>query len=320
MTTFIVRPFRWDDLPALVDMLNTTAAYDQDGFYYTLDNMRHMLQQRNPEADVFVAITTEGQLIGFVDTIFNSDYGEWAWGSVHPDYRRQGIGTQLLRAADAYVRSQQAASAMIDRIIDSANIGALRLLEAESYVALRDHFEMHIMLDQPLEAPDFPAGISLRSYVHERDGRAVWAAHQAAFRDHWGHIETSYETWEQAKIHDSRYDPSLWLIAVAGDEVAGLAICRRWDARQADLGHVDELAVSRHFRKRGLGLALLQQAFHVLQARGFTHARLGVDAESHSNAVALYERAGMHIRRRYIIYRKTYSTTAHPLPGADQLQ
>ncbi len=307
MTTFTVRPFRWDDLPALVDMLNEAAAFDQDGFYYTGDEMRHVLQQRNPEADVFVAISEQGRLVGFADAVFNGDYGEWAWGSVHPDYRRQGIGRQLLRTADAYVRSKQAAASLpatIDRIIDSANIDSLRLLEAEGYDALRDHFEMYVTLDQPLEAPEFPEGLALRPYVHERDGRAVWAAHQAAFRDHWGHVEISYEAWEQAKINDSRYDPSLWLIAVAGDEIAGLVICRRWDDNQADLGHVDELAVGRPFRKRGLGLVLLRNTFCMMQARGFTHVRLGVDAESHSNAVALYERAGMRIKRRYIIYRK----------------
>jgi mycothiol synthase len=313
MTLVSIRPFRWDDLPALVEMLNTAAAFDQDGFYYTVDEMRHTLSQRNPEADTFVAVSAEGQLVGFANSNFSSDYGEWAWGSVHPNFRRKGIGTQLLRAADAYVR--QAASTLpvfVDRIIDSAIPGVAPLLEAEGYNVLRDHFEMHIRLDQPIKPPTFPEGIMLCPYIHERDGRAVWAAHQAAFRDHWGHVETRYEAWEQAKINDSRYDPSLWLIAVEADEVAGLAICRRWDDRQTDLGHVDELAVSRHWRKRGLGLALLRQAFHAMQARGFTHARLGVDAESQSNAVALYERAGMRIRRHYIIYRKRiHSTTAH---------
>ena len=305
MTTFTVRPFRWDDLTALVDMLNAAATFDQDGFHYTVDELRHMLEQHNPEADTFVAVSDKGQLVGFVDTPYDSDYGEWAWGSVHPDFRRRGIGTQLLRAADTYVRhAAPSLPAIVDRIIDSAIPGVAPLLEAEGYAALRDHFEMHILLDQPVKPPAFPEGITLRPYVHERDGRAVWAAHQAAFRDHWGHVETSYEAWKQVKINDSRYDPSLWLIAVEGDAVAGLAICRRWDDHQTDLGHVDELAVCRPFRKRGLGLALLRQAFYEMQTHGFTHVRLGVDAESQSNAVALYERAGMRIRRHYIIYRK----------------
>lgn len=307
MTDVSIRPFRWDDLPALVDMLNVVAVFDQDGFHYTQDEVRHQFEQppRRPEADVFLAVAGDGRVVGFTTTTFQADYGEWAWGCVHPDARRQRVGTRLLRAADAYIRQVAPTfPATVDRIVDSANTGAVRLLEAEGYAALRDHYELWIRLDVPFTPPPFPDGIALRPYVHERDGRAVWQAHDEAFRDHWGHVEIPYDQWVQAKIEDPRYDPSLWLVAVDGDQIAGLAILRRWDDHQSDLGHVDELAVRHPWRKRGLGLALLRQAFYRLQTCGFASVRLGVDAESNSNAVALYARAGMRIKRRYIIYRK----------------
>jgi ribosomal protein S18 acetylase RimI-like enzyme len=52
------------------------------------------------------------------------------------------------------------------------------------------------------------------------------------------------------------------------------------------------------WRRRGLGEALLRSAFDALHARGFRRAGLGVDAENATGAVALYERAGMHVVRR----------------------
>jgi mycothiol synthase len=51
---------------------------------------------------------------------------------------------------------------------------------------------------------------------------------------------------------------------------------------------VDIVGVRRPWRKRGLGLALLRQAF----------------AESLTGAPRLYGRAGMHVRESYVIHLK----------------
>ena len=60
----------------------------------------------------------------------------------------------------------------------------------------------------------------------------------------------------------------------------------------------------RQWRKQGLGSALLTHSFALFQERGYIRAGLGVDASSLTNAVALYERAGMHVHSRYLLYRK----------------
>jgi mycothiol synthase len=298
-----IRNYQPDDLPALVDMLNAAEQVDNDGFHYTVDEMRHQFADPiyQPETVCFLAFAESGQLIGFCDVMVNSDYGWWAWGCVHPDYRRQGVGTRLLQTADSL-----ATGGHVDRIINAVNVGACMLLEKQGYTALRDHYEMRIALDKPSPAPPFPAGITLRPFVPERDTRAVYEAHQEAFHDHWGHVETPFEAWIHEKLDDPRFDPTLWFVAVQYGQVAGLSLCRMWDSKQPELGHVDEFAVRSRWRKQGLGLALLQHSFHVMQARGFTAARLGVDAESNSNAVSLYQRAGMHLNKRWIIYRKDF--------------
>jgi mycothiol synthase len=58
------------------------------------------------------------------------------------------------------------------------------------------------------------------------------------------------------------------------------------------------LGVRPAWRRRGLGEALLREAFHAMYGRGFTRIGLGVDAENVSGAVRLYERAGMRQVRR----------------------
>jgi ribosomal protein S18 acetylase RimI-like enzyme len=68
---------------------------------------------------------------------------------------------------------------------------------------------------------------------------------------------------------------------------------------------VGSLAVRRPWRRRGLGEALLRDAFLRFAERGKRSAGLGVDAENTTGAVALYERVGMHVVRRSDTWERT---------------
>jgi ribosomal protein S18 acetylase RimI-like enzyme len=57
-------------------------------------------------------------------------------------------------------------------------------------------------------------------------------------------------------------------------------------------------------RSKGLGEALLRQAFHDLYARGRHRIALGVDAENSTGATRLYERVGMKVVLRDDAYEK----------------
>ena len=71
------------------------------------------------------------------------------------------------------------------------------------------------------------------------------------------------------------------------------------------VGWVGSLAVRRPWRRRGLGEALLRDAFVRFAERGKRSAGLGVDAENTTGAVALYERVGMHVVRRSDTWERT---------------
>jgi mycothiol synthase len=62
-------------------------------------------------------------------------------------------------------------------------------------------------------------------------------------------------------------------------------------------GWVGILGVRPPWRRRGIALALLLHSFAVFRERGCTRVGLGVDAESTTGALELYERAGMHVHR-----------------------
>ena len=84
---------------------------------------------------------------------------------------------------------------------------------------------------------------------------------------------------------------------------AGFAMCHP-HAVQKDLGWVRILGVRRSSRGRGLGRALLLNAFSEFRRHGMTRAKLGVDAESLTGANKLYESVGMHVSDWFDVYEK----------------
>lgn len=83
---------------------------------------------------------------------------------------------------------------------------------------------------------------------------------------------------------------------------AGVAICRPAQHGDPNSGWISELGVLPEHRRRGLAAALLTHAFAELARRGRVRARLGVDAESTTGAVRLYERVGMSVVERSDIW------------------
>ncbi|MBE0690465.1 MAG: GNAT family N-acetyltransferase, partial [Anaerolineae bacterium] len=123
---------------------------------------------------------------------------------------------------------------------------------------------------------------------------------------HWGFTPAAFADWKHFLVDDGTFDPALWRIAWDGDEIAGLCFSRIVAAPD-DMGWVRHLAVCRPWRKRGLGLALLTDMFATLKQRGLSRAGLGVDADNTTNAVGLYQRAGMRVEFKFVNYRKSLS-------------
>jgi mycothiol synthase len=167
------------------------------------------------------------------------------------------------------------------------------------YGAIRTTWTMEIEfgVEAPAEST-VPDGIDIRPYRHPDDERAVYEAHVEAFADHWEYHREPFEQWREFTIASRTFDPTLWLLAWAGDEVVGYAL--NYPERPGDPGHgwVGTLGVRRPWRRKGLGEALLRRSFAALHAHGFRKVRLTVDAENPTGATRLYERTGMRVLRQ----------------------
>jgi mycothiol synthase len=171
------------------------------------------------------------------------------------------------------------------------------LYEEAGFTQVRVFEQMRIAAADVREAA-IPLGIELRPLRRPADERAVHAAVEEAFADHFRYSPIPFEEFW---VHVDVERPD-WTIAWDADEVAGAAM----GYSMPHYGYVALLAVRRTWRGRGLGLALLLDVMGRLRERGHEEIALGVDATNTTGAERLYRRAGMHVGRRTFYYEKPF--------------
>lgn len=270
--------------------------------------------QFNPEQDIRLVFSPEGRLVGYIEvwTTSKPPVHPWIWGRVHPDFGDLGIGTALLAWAE-----EHACRVLPDLPSDlrfAPRTGSLRVAEGSKklfedcgFNRIRSSYEMRIEMNEAPPVPVWSAGITLKTGSHA-EIPAIYSAFRESFRDHFGHIEEPFEEGLARFTHFMKSegnDPSMWFLAMDGEEIAGLSLCRPEGYSEKEMGWVNILGVRRPWRKRGLGVALLQQSFGEFYRRGQRIAGLGVDAENLTGALRLYEKAGMHVHMVFDTYEKT---------------
>ena len=316
-----LRPYAGEaDLPEIVRIQN--AEWEADGLSYreTVEERRawyaNPSDQFQPLRDVTIA-EIDGRLVGHVkrDWVDTNDgvREHRTGGAVDPAWRRRGVGTALLRESER--RSAMLAAElptdrplMLGCFTDDRNVGAKALAQREGYAPVRWFFDMHRSLVD-LELPEIgplPEGIEVRQ-VDESQFRAIWRADIEAFRDHWGGGDDSDEAFRRYQDAPD-FDPSLWVVAWDGDEVAAACVNTIYAAENAALsmkrGWLDSVYTRRPWRQRGLASALIARSLHVLADRGMEVAALGVDADNPSGALRLYESFGFAVVERGNAWRK----------------
>lgn len=303
--SYTLRQPEMDDLVAVTNLLSACSLAEYGTQDFTIEDIRGLWQQPgfSLTTDAWLVISPDGQIIGYGVLLF--DYGQLvSYVRVHPLHCGQGIATFLLRQteerAGEMARHLTLECQTIRTVISGINLAAHQLLEGQEYKMVRHFWRMEITLGQPPAAPLWPTGISVYTLAPDQDIHPIYQAVEEAFQDHWGYHPTPFEEWEYYWRQRKYFDPSLWFIALDGAAVAGVALC----CYRTGVAWVSQLAVRRPWRHRGLGLALLHQAFSEFYQRGERTIGLTVDAENLTGATRLYEKAGMRAVRQLDHYEK----------------
>jgi mycothiol synthase len=271
---------------------------------------------RSPTLDLAAdtqAVFDGDQMIGYIEVWDSAPHVKlYFWGRVHPEHWGEGIGTHLVQWAETRAQKSVPQAPEGSRVVLSQDMpGEAKrghaLLASHDYQLVRHWFRMVIEMEKSPPAPKVPEGLHFRTFVRA-ELPAVLRAETDAFQDHWGFVERPFDeelaNWAQWIDEDPDFDPSLWFLAMDGDEIAGVCLCHRKVVEDPEMGWINSLGVRRPWRRRGLALALLHHAFGVFYRRGKHRVGLGVDASSLTGATRLYEKAGMHVQRRSVSYEK----------------
>ncbi len=315
-----VRPYAGEaDVPAYVDIRNAELEADRIPARATVANIKaefaHHSEHFDAARDLRIA-EIGGRPVAFADRswvdVRDDHLREYrVGGAVLPEFRGRGIGAALLAENERLSRALAATHETDRARVLGAWTGehqapAISLLRKNGYRQVRWFFEMlRPTLDDVVHAP-VPDGLVVTRGSHET-WRATWDAIVEAFQDHWGGFDDSDATLDRWMASPNA-DPSLWVIAWDGDQIAGGVINNISPEENEALGRqrgwLDIVFTRRPWRRRGLARALLGQSFDALRERGMTSAVLGVDADNPTGALGLYESAGFEVEARSIAWRK----------------
>jgi mycothiol synthase len=290
-TTFTVRAATLDDLSAVTELFNEHSRLLHGVAEETAEEILQYWESPDVdfEKEVIVAEGPDGLIVGYGDV---GESGDSMWLDIRAfDPEPQ----QALLEALEPIAWERKPGARLLGFVTEKDTGLRRVYEERGYQLIRHSYRMEIELGHRPAETSATDGFSIRT-MREGEEEQVYEVHEQSFEDAWMHTREPFEQWQHWFVKDPSFDPSLWFVADADGELVGVAICNT-RGKEPGLGWVRILGVLRSRRRRGIGEALLRHAFAEFERRGFERVGLGVDAESPTGAVALYERAGMRVAR-----------------------
>lgn len=279
-----VRSASTDDLDAVFDLFG---ARDRAAFGQVEVLRRHVAEGfALPSTDHFVAVGSG--VVGYATLS----------GSQQVVVVGEG-GDELLGVLER--RAVERGFTQITAIVAHGDVRFDTLVRASGFDHHDDVLRMWRPLNEPVAEPEWPPGVSVRSY-QPTDAAAVMALLDEAYAWDATYAPVALDEWVRWMTGDTEFDPALWFLAERDGELVACAL--HWDSVDGR-GWVKDLAVRADERGHGLGAALLRHGFAAYIARGASGVGLKVHATNPTGAVRLYEREGFGVDRAYGNWAKT---------------
>jgi ribosomal protein S18 acetylase RimI-like enzyme len=315
----------WHELVGAVELCDKSSQrLDRDDLIDELTNGSY----KDPARNTLIGVDADGaaRAYGNMDVLPGGTLRRvFLGGGVHPDWRRRGIGREVLRWQTA--RAHEALTEQVTADSGAAQIpwrifsiheehlsDRNALFDAAGYAAIRWFHDMVRPLggdSAPIPEISVPEGMHLAPWTADLD-EPVRLAHNESFAGHWGSQPRDEELWKESVTEHRtfRCDWSRVVIdrtqpdgdgrpAVAG-YLAAYAYPQDWPAKGYSQGWVALLGVRPAWRGRHLGAALLAENMRCLKADGIGAAGLDVDTGNASGALDLYRGMGYTVAHTYV--------------------
>ena len=267
-----LRPFQPEDLSGVTRLLEVS---DQvDGLAWpsipSLWARRLLTIEEDVQKDARLAVTESGEIIGLcllwpeAGTARPGGLEIRCPGTVHPRWRRQGIGDALLSWASS--RWPEIGGDFVSARCKRDNQGAKVLFEKYGFRPMAFSWRMRRPPARVLP-PTWPEGIQVRPFDRQRDADALRTAFRQVFSAPESPLTFSREqAWQD--FDAAKRIPGSTTLAEADGRLVGFYHVRPcpWSLEE---GEVYYWGVVEDWRRRGLGRALLASALGDLAQMGY---------------------------------------------------
>lgn len=289
------RPATDDDAPAIAELVTHASTFDGTPEPVTAEQvLEGFAQPRFERAEQTLTVWDADTLVAY-GTVWPSDGPVEGRalvmipGTVHPDCRGHGVGSDLLAALEE--RAASRASGLLPGLdLRVRSIGGLEgspseaLLRENGYEPDNRFVTMHVVLADWVD----PGGDSTAVAPDAALLAATRDAHNDAFRDHRNSSEIAEDRWESWQGTSDNRPQHARVIAEQG-RVLAYAMA---DERPDGVLHTGILGTRREARGRGLAREVLLATLRGARDAGYRIAELEVDSTSPTGADRLYESVG----------------------------
>ena len=281
-----------DEVRAVTGLVDAVTAHD--GVRPLSEHvMLHLRYGGDTPARNFL-LTDGDALVGYAH-LDATDAVEGASGelAVHPEHRGRGHGRTLVDALISDIGDDQ----RLRLWSHGAHAGAAELARSMGFKRERVLWQMRRSLFAPVPEPQWPDGVSLRTFVVGQDEEAWLEVNNRAFANH-----PDQGTWtlEDLRMREQEpwFDPDGFFLAESDGRLVGFHWTKVHGAHEHSHDHAHEaigevyvVGVDPSMQGRKLGPALTLRGLQHLRSLGLSQVMLYVD-EVNTNAIRTYERLG----------------------------
>lgn len=315
MEQYLLRPYNsTTDAQAVVDLINAASLHTLGFPRAAIDAVGHIWAFKFTPftSEKIVAVTEQGQIVGYAYFTNDDNIAMAMGGAVHPDHQNQGVGSALIEWAELRaVTASQHAPAGVKTVLQTSlfetEFDAQTLFKSLGFSPVREWVHLAIEMKEAPLVPSLSSDLILREMDLDNDWEIVGPAMDEAYADHWGNIpEGSLEVPPEEKSNpdgepeteqptDESYSnaPGYCFIVLDGEIVVGGILCNAKLVERNDTGRVGSIFIRPAYRKRGIAKTLMLTAFEAFWKNGFRRVITDTDANSFTDSTKLYKGLGM---------------------------
>jgi GNAT superfamily N-acetyltransferase len=214
-----------------------------------------------------------------------------AQAAVLPEHRGRGIGSWLAGWLEEAARRD--GGTVVGQTVPVGS-GAERFFEARGYAEGWTSWVLELPAGRSIAPQPLPDGYTIRDVAPGVDDEVAFWLVEDAFNEWPERQPSTLADWAAGTIRRPGFEP--WQLRLVVDG-SGTPVGSAYTILAGDCGYVDQLAVRKDHRGRGLARALLADAFERARARGAARSELATD--SRTGALDLYQHVGMVVTQTW---------------------